>query len=102
VSTNILFTGDGRRIEFDVPDQALETAEELRDQGAPPDIAITNVTPILAAAELRRLLTALEQELQDAPAANFTEDNYEAGFIAGLDEAKKLVQARIAELGGAQ
>jgi hypothetical protein len=100
MSTNILYTADGRRLEFDVPDEALETAEALKDQGASLDIAITNVTPILAAAELTRLRTLLEQMLQDAPLANFTEDNYEAGFTAGLDAAKKLVQARITELGG--
>ena len=81
MSTNILYTADGRRIEFDVPDKALETAEDLKDQGAPLDIAITNVTPILGAAELRRLLATLEQSLQDAPAQN----------LAGLNEAKKLV-----------
>ncbi len=92
MSTNILYTGDGRRIEFDVPDKALKTAEDLKDAGASLDIAITNAAPILGAAELRRLLKTLERNLQDAPTRN----------IAGLNEAKKLVQARIAELGGAQ
>lgn len=102
MSTNILYTADGRRLEFDVPDKALETAEDLKDQGAPLEVAITNAAPILGAAELRRLLTVLEKNIQDAPAANFTQDNYEAGFIAGLAEAEKLVQARIIELDGAR
>jgi len=102
MSTNILYTDDGRRIEFDVPDKALETAEELKDQGAPLDVAITSATPILAAAELKRLLTTLEQALKDSPAENFTDDSREAGLAAGLAWAATLVQARIAELGGAQ
>lgn len=100
MSINILYTADGRRIEFDVPDKALETAEELKDQGAPLDIAVTNAAPILAAAELRRLLKALEQNLRDSPAANFTDDSREAGVAAGLAWTANLVQARIAELDG--
>jgi hypothetical protein len=100
MSTNILYTDDGRRIEFDVPDEALDMVEELHDMGAGMEIAVTQTAPLVIAAELTRLRTLLEQELQDAPAANFTGDNYEAGFIDGLDEAKKLVLARIAELGG--
>lgn len=100
MSTNILYTSDGRRLEFDVPDKALETAEELKGQGAPLDIAITNVTPILAAAELTRLCTLLEQKLQDAN-TDTSGDPFDAGLLAGLHAAKKLVQARITELGGA-
>lgn len=91
MSTNILYTSDGRRLEFDVPDKALETAEDLKDAGAPLEIAVTNATPILGAAELRRMLKTLDRNLKDAPTRN----------IAGLNEAKKLVQARITELDGA-
>jgi hypothetical protein len=100
MSENILYTADGRRIEFDMPDQALDTIEEMVDMGAGVEIAITHATPTILAAELTQLHTVLGQMLQDAPAANFEENDYAAGFQAGLDEAKKLVQARIAELGG--
>lgn len=100
MSTNILYAADGRRVEFDVPDKALEAAEDLKDAGASLDLAVTNAAPILAAAELTRLQATLAQALQDAPAANFTEDNYDAGFAAALAWTANLVQARITELGG--
>lgn len=99
MSTNILYTAAGRRIEFDLPDKALETAEELMGQGAGLDIAVTHTAPIVAAAELARLHTFLEKKLQEAQ-TDLSGDHYEAGFITGLDEARKLVQSRIAELGG--
>lgn len=34
---------------------------------------------------LNEVLTVLQAEIEDAPPANHEEDNYEAGYIAGLD-----------------
>lgn len=34
---------------------------------------------------LNEVLTVLHAEIEDAPPANHEEDNYEAGYIAGLD-----------------
>ena len=34
---------------------------------------------------LNEVLTVLQAEVEDAPPANHEEDNYEAGYIAGLD-----------------
>jgi hypothetical protein len=37
------------------------------------------------------LRAAFEQEMNSAPAANYEEDDYNAGFVAGLDRAKSLL-----------
>jgi hypothetical protein len=37
------------------------------------------------------LTNKLAEEIADAPAANYEENDYNAGFIAGLDHAKALV-----------
>lgn len=34
---------------------------------------------------LHEVLTVISAEIEDAPPANYEEDNYEAGYIAGLD-----------------
>lgn len=63
--------------------------------------ALNDSAPPLVAVELLQLLKVLTQELQDAPPPNFEENNYDAGFIAGLSRAIDLVQSRVSELDGA-
>lgn len=55
MSKNTLYA-NGRMVSFDVPDQALETAKELVDMGAGLDIAITQATPLIIAAELDAII----------------------------------------------
>lgn len=55
MSENILYA-NGRRVSFDVPDMALETAEELMDAGAGIDIAVTQAAPLIIAAELAAII----------------------------------------------
>lgn len=40
------------------------------------------------------VLTVLQDEIEDAPPANYEEDNYEAGYIDGLMFAEKFTETR--------
>lgn len=64
MSTNILYTSDGRRIVFDMPDAALDLIEELVDSGAKTEIAVTQAAPLIIAAELRRIATKIHELAQ--------------------------------------
>jgi hypothetical protein len=70
MSTNILYSADGRRIEFDMPDKALDLIEELADTGAGTEIAVTHATPLIIAAELRRIAAEVHEGAQNFDAAH--------------------------------
>lgn len=63
------------------------------------ECVLAGAEPLLA--EIRRLTNEraglavdLDTEIEDAPAPCFTEDDYAAGFIAGLDRALQLVRGQ--------
>lgn len=47
------------------------------------------------AAKLAKVETDIDGELQDAPPPNYEEDNYDAGYIAGLTYAQDLLRAAL-------
>jgi hypothetical protein len=78
-----------------IPDEAVEAAGEairdLWDSGEP-------VTPEMEAraaleAAAPHLMAPITAELMNAPASNYEEDNYDAGYIAGLAFALDAVGA---------
>lgn len=70
MSMTILHTDDGRRIEFDMPDEALDLIEEMVDMGAGKEIAATHAAPLIIAAELRRIAEIAHETAQNFDTAN--------------------------------
>ena len=81
-----------------IPDDAVEAAAKvfarLTESEWPYQHSLSEARQILEAAA-PHLMAPVAAELRDAPAANYEEDNYDAGYIAGLAFA-------IEALGGTQ
>lgn len=90
MSEHLIYTGDGRRLAINVPDEAVEAAEDWARQDI--DIALAMAAPFIIAAELERFAAQQREVLHRLP-------EYTRGSLAW--SLMNDIDARIAELRGA-
>lgn len=76
------------------PDSKPHDPELMAESDAEFDRLIAKVRAEAKAEALHEVLTVLNAEIEDAPPANYEEDNYEAGYIDGLMFAEEFTETR--------
>lgn len=94
-ATKVLFADNISNHAGDNAPQIIDVCEKVARRA----LEAANL-PLLAlvrdqAAKLAKVETDIDGELQDAPPSNYEEDNYDAGYIAGLTYAQDLLRAAL-------